>query len=151
MTNTSPSEPAVVHRPPSIINPICFEVPSDYEITANGKKLLGSAQVRKRGVVLQHGTLPLEGDLGRIGEALRFDSEAEREQVKARVRERAATVAEVLGAEVGWAQAAAALRQGFVEALNLSFDELPLSDFELGEARRLHEEKYAARGWNERL
>ncbi|MBN2469813.1 MAG: lipoate--protein ligase family protein, partial [Anaerolineae bacterium] len=26
--------------------PVCFEVPSDYEITANGYKLIGSAQVR---------------------------------------------------------------------------------------------------------
>ena len=29
-------------------NPVCFEVPSTYEITVNGKKLIGSAQARKR-------------------------------------------------------------------------------------------------------
>src|SRR6185503_4595767 len=45
---------------------ICFEVPSNYEITILGKKLIGSAQARRQGVVLQHGTLPLAGDIARI-------------------------------------------------------------------------------------
>jgi hypothetical protein len=43
--------------------PVCFEIPSDWEITFRGKKLVGSAQVRRAGGVLQHGTLPLHGDL----------------------------------------------------------------------------------------
>ena len=29
-------------------NPVCFEVPSSYEITVDGKKLIGSAQARRR-------------------------------------------------------------------------------------------------------
>ena len=36
-------------------NPVCFEVPSQYEITFAGKKLIGSAQARKKEGVLQHG------------------------------------------------------------------------------------------------
>ena len=48
--------------------PVCFEVPSNYEIVFGGKKLVGSAQMRKSGVVLQHGTLPLHGDIARISE-----------------------------------------------------------------------------------
>ncbi|MEP7357949.1 MAG: lipoate--protein ligase family protein, partial [Anaerolineales bacterium] len=60
--------------------PVCFEVPSNYEITAGlggqPRKLLGSAQVRKRGVVLQHGTLPLHGDISRIVDTLAFDTDA---------------------------------------------------------------------------
>ena len=50
---------------------VCFDTPSHYEITVTGRKLVGSAQVRRRGVVLQHGTLPLRGDLGRIFGCLR--------------------------------------------------------------------------------
>src|SRR5579859_1906151 len=38
------------------LGPVCFEVPSNYEITANGKKLIGSAQVRKDDATLQHGS-----------------------------------------------------------------------------------------------
>ena len=45
--------------------PVCFEVPSDYEIVVGGKKLIGSAQARRKGGVLQHGALPLHLVLGR--------------------------------------------------------------------------------------
>lgn len=138
-------------QPPTSILPVCFEVPSDYEITANGKKLLGSAQVRKRGVVLQHGTLPLTDDIARICEALQFESEEAREQVRARVHQRAITVREVGGREVSWAEAAEALTRGFAEALNLSFDEQPLTEAEAARAGQLRAEKYATREWNGRV
>src|SRR5438105_11355253 len=114
--------------------PVCFEVASNYEITVgNGglpRKLLGSAQVRKLSVVLQHGTLPLTGDIGRICDALVFDSEAERQRVRARVHARAVTLAEVIGREVTWDEAAAALAEGFAEALNLDWRRAPLSAHE---------------------
>ena len=45
---------------------VCFDGPSNYEISHKGRKLVGSAQVRKKNVVLQHGTLPLIGDVGRV-------------------------------------------------------------------------------------
>jgi lipoate-protein ligase A len=40
----------------------CFKEPVEGEVVAAGGKLLGSAQYRERGVVLQHGSLLLEGD-----------------------------------------------------------------------------------------
>ena len=40
----------------------CFAQPSWYEIEVQGRKLLGSAQVRRSGVLLQHGALPLSLD-----------------------------------------------------------------------------------------
>ena len=61
-------------------NPVCFQVPSAYEVTVNGRKLIGSAQVRRRGGVLQHGSLPLRGDITRICKVLRFEDEASRLQ-----------------------------------------------------------------------
>jgi lipoate-protein ligase A len=139
------------HLPPQSQNPVCFEVPSDYEITADGKKLLGSAQVRKRGVVLQHGTLPLAGDLGRICDGLRFESEAERERVRVRVLQRATTMESVLGRAVGWDEAAEAMQRGFAEALNLRLVIGELSAAERADAERLRVEKYAAEAWNARL
>src|SRR5574341_1837399 len=131
--------------------PVCFEVPSNYEITAGDKKLLGSAQVRKRGVVLQHGTLPLTGDIARICEGLRFDSDDERQRAAARVRQRATAVREVLGHEVSWDKAAAAMARGFTEALNLQLEAGALTARESELAVKLREEKYAAGSWNERV
>ena len=49
------------------VSAACFEVPSAYEIVAGTRKLLGSAQARRAGSVLQHGSLPLTGDLTRVG------------------------------------------------------------------------------------
>mgnify|MGYP001341814627 CR=1 FL=1 len=140
----------VVGRRSSVVLPVCFEVPSDYEITAGGKKLLGSAQVRKQGVVLQHGTLPLAGDIGRICEALAFTTGAERERVRERVRGRATTLGAVLGTAVSWAEAAVALQAGFAQALGLTFQTGVLSDFEREQTERLTAEKYAAESWNAR-
>lgn len=135
--------------------PVCFEVPSNYEITVGGggqpRKLLGSAQVRKQGVVLQHGTLPLTGDLGRICDVLVFASDDERRRVRARLHERATTVEEVIGRPVAWESAAAALARGFSEALNLSLVEAPLSARELALADRLRIEKYSTDEWNRRM
>jgi lipoate-protein ligase A len=73
------------------LNPVCFEVPSTYEITVDGKKLIGSAQARKKEGVLQHGSLPLTGDLTRICDALVFESESARQNAKERLLARAAT------------------------------------------------------------
>jgi lipoyl(octanoyl) transferase len=138
--------------------PVCFEVPSNYEITvgaASGgdrpRKLLGSAQVRKRGVVLQHGTLPLDGDIGRICDALVFGSEAERARVRQRVHARAASAAEVLGCAPSWQAAAQALAAGFCDALNLRLEPGSLSAREHDLAAQLRREKYASQHWNARV
>src|SRR5512139_4097803 len=86
----------------AVPNPVCFEVPSTYEITVNGKKLIGSAQARKKEGVLQHGSLPLVGDLTRICQALVFENESERDSASARLLERATTLESALGKQVGW-------------------------------------------------
>jgi len=35
----------------------CFDTPSAYEIQVQGKKVIGSAQLRRNGILLQHGTI----------------------------------------------------------------------------------------------
>jgi lipoate-protein ligase A len=137
-------------------NPVCFEVPSDYEITLNGKKIIGSAQARKKGgvdgraSVLQHGSLPLFGDIARITEVLRYPSEENRQKAAKRVRDRAATVEEGLGRRVSWEEAGDAFVRGFNEKLNIEFVEGELSDAELKAAERWMAERYAGATWTQR-
>ncbi|MFQ3534477.1 MAG: lipoate--protein ligase family protein [Aggregatilineales bacterium] len=134
------------HERAAASNAICFEVPSDYEITAYGKKLIGSAQVRKYGGVLQHGALPLSGDVADICEALIFDDETARGNAKQRVRRRALTLSEAVGAPIAWPKAAEALREGFSRAFNLSWvhaQGLP----EAETARALANSRYADATW----
>ncbi len=132
-------------------NPVCFEIPSSYEITVQGKKMVGSAQVRRRGGVLQHGTLPLHGDIGRICFALRFASEAERRDALARVRARAATAGDLLGRHVTWQEAAAAVVAGFTEALGLSFEEGHPTADEAQRAAELSRDRRAEADWTKRV
>ena len=40
----------------------CFNAPGPGEVTVGGRKLVGSAQVRQDGALLQHGSLPLRGN-----------------------------------------------------------------------------------------
>ncbi|MGD8244751.1 MAG: biotin/lipoate A/B protein ligase family protein [Anaerolineae bacterium] len=121
--------------------PVCFEMPSDYEITVGGRKLVGSAQMRSQGVVLQHGALPLFGDIARICPLLASHPDSER------VRARAVAVDEVLGRAVPWDEAAEALAAGFAEALSLALEPGPLGAEVWAEARALRREKYATAEW----
>jgi lipoate-protein ligase A len=132
-------------------NPVCFEVPSTYEITVDGKKLIGSAQARRKEGVLQHGSLPLTGDLTRICQVLVFSDEAARETAMDRLLARATTVASASGREVDWDTAAQAFVRAFEAQLGLSLEDGELSESELSRAEELVREKYAHPSWTERI
>ena len=134
-----------------IPNPVCFEVPSTYEITADGKKLIGSAQARRKGGVLQHGSLPLTGDLTRICQTLVFPDEPARQTAMGRLLARATTVESVLGREVAWETAAQAFVQAFETQLGLKLEAGELSVSELARADELIREKYSHPSWTERV
>lgn len=129
------------------LGPVCFEVPSHYEITVGGKKLIGSAQVRRREGILQHGSLPIYGDIAQICDALHYETEAEREEAKEQVRARATTLEEILGQQISWEQAADAMIAGFQQAFDIALvtDELTQEEHQLAEAH-LHE-TYAHPDW----
>ncbi|MGZ9226473.1 MAG: lipoate--protein ligase family protein [Anaerolineales bacterium] len=132
-------------------NPVCFEVPATYEITANGKKLIGSAQARKKEGVLQHGSLPLTGDITRICQALAFESTSARENASTRLLSRATTVESVLGHAVSWETAAQAFVHAFETQLGLCFEKGDLSESESKRAEELVGEKYDHPSWTERV
>ncbi len=131
--------------------PVCFEVPSNYEITVQGRKIIGSAQARRKGAVLQHGSFPLQGDLTRITGVLTFADQAERARAAERLTARALTAQEVLAAPLTWDQAASAFCRAFAQALNLELTPTSLSASELERAERLVTEKYANPQWTERV
>ncbi len=134
----------------SHINPVCFEVPSTYEITVNEKKLIGSAQARRKEGVLQHGSLPLTGDLTRICQALKFENESARENAAQRLLARATTVQSILGKEITWETAAQSFARGFESQLGINFKRGELSESESKRADELVKEKYANPAWTER-
>jgi lipoate-protein ligase A len=145
-----PAVQAVGQRKPAAdLTAVCFETPSDYEITAGGHKLVGSAQWRSQGGVLQHGTLPLDGDITRIVACLAL-SDAEREAQRRDLRTRATTLAESLGRTVPFALVAQALADGFAEALDLTLIPGELTARERALAADLRSTRYAAPDWTGR-
>jgi lipoate-protein ligase A len=131
--------------------PVCFEVPSAYEITVNGKKLIGSAQARRRDGVLQHGTLPLSGDLARITEALVFADEELRAHAALHLLERATTVETALGSQVSREAANQAFVRAFESDLGIVFQRGELAASEIARAEELVHEKYAHPSWTRRV
>lgn len=130
---------------------ICFEVPSSYEIVVGGRKLVGSAQARRHHGILQHGSIPLAGDLGRITEVLRFASPEEALQALARLNSRALTLQEALGRVLGWQDLARAVIRGFCDELALDLQPSFLTPWERDRAKELVEQRYANDAWTFRL
>ena len=148
IADSKPKEEKIL---PAMMSSVCFQHPSDYEITYHHKKVIGSAQARKKGGVLQHGAIPLFGRISRIVEVLSYRSDHDKEQAETRLRTRAATIEEILERKIYWQEMACAIRSGFEEALNLQFFTDDLNDFELSRTQQLLVEKYANDQWTMRI
>ena len=135
----------------SRLNPVCFEVPSSFEITHHGKKIIGSAQARKSGGVLQHGSLPLFGDLGRITKVLQYDGEGNRKAAEHQLAIHSTTLAAAAGRTIDWKTAAQAFIKAFSTKLDIVFEYSDPGEKELALAAELMQSKYAAQAWNHRF
>jgi len=132
-------------------NALCFENPSAYEITVDGKKIIGSAQARQKGGVLQHGSLPLTGDLGRVTEALTYPNAESRQRAAEMLGSRASTLKSALGRAVAWGAASKAFVHAFESVLNIQLKREELSVSELIRVADLVKEKYAHPDWTARI
>lgn len=135
------------------VSAACFEAPSAYEITVQGRKLMGSAQSRRAKYVLQHGSLPLWGDITRLIDVLRLEAEARR-HLRRQLADHACTLATAMGVAdeapaLQFEQVAQKIVQGFATTLNLSFQSSGPTPSELQTAARLIREQYASVAWTE--
>lgn len=131
--------PAVVERDGRSVPPDagpCFQTPAAGEVTLEGRKLVGSAQVRMGENLLQHGSVILAGDQSALARlrgsapdpfppAALFDVTEERP----------------------WRAVAAALADGLALALGGAWKQGEVVPLELSRARRLERERYAAYAW----
>jgi lipoate-protein ligase A len=133
------------------VSAACFEVPSAYEITAGGRKLMGSAQSRRQGYVLQHGSLPLTGEITRLVDLLTLSPE-EAESLRCQLGERACTLAQALDLPadsplLDFARVAQAMAHGFAQALNIDLQPGPLTPEEIRHSAELIRTQYADPAW----
>jgi lipoate-protein ligase A len=126
----------------------CFDAPSHYEVTFNGRKLIGSAQVRKEGVVLQHGSILIKFDPGRVAAVLNLPTQEAKDKLAAMLAKRAISLAEVTGREISWGEVCQALQAAFGQALGVELAADCLTAGEQSLAWELAAAKYTQDSWN---
>ena len=117
-------------------------------IAINGKKISGSAQFHKSGVLLQHGTFLLDVDLKKMFTFLRVPWAKTVSDVICVAKERITSVKQELASDILTEEAYQALVKGFQKALNVQLKEDTLTAYEQKLAEKLRNEKYKTDGWN---
>lgn len=113
----------------------CFHTPSRYEVLANGKKLVGSAQRRFKNSFLQHGSILFD-----------IDTELNGKVFGRPVLERMTCLSSLKA--IGMEDFKAALIDRFSKGMGASFEEGGLTDTEKYLRDRLFERKYSTAEWN---
>ncbi|SES09076.1 lipoate--protein ligase family protein [Salisediminibacterium halotolerans] len=116
---------------------VCFEEPSWYELLASGKKAAGSAQVRKKGALLQHGSVPITMNIEELYDMFMYRTERAKEKMRESFREKATTIADELGRTPDMEEVAAAFYSGFEKGLNVKLEPIELSKEDQDQIKRL--------------
>jgi len=117
-------------------------------LTVNGKKISGSAQSHKSGVVLQHGTLLLDVDLKKMFTFLRVPWANTLMEIINVAKHKITSLKKELGKDVSVREAYQALIDGFQKALNIQLANSELTPYEHELAEKLYREKYTTDEWN---
>ncbi len=124
--------------------PVCFDRPSAHEILLRGRKLVGSAQMRRGGGLLQHGSILIEPRIDKLLACLRrTDREGSRG-----LEEGVAGLAELGVTDLG--PIASAVGAAFAGGFGVRLVEAPLRPEEEEAARALARSKYQSARWTER-
>lgn len=117
-------------------------------LTVKGKKISGSAQSHKSGVVLQHGTILLDVDLEKMFTLLRVQWAKTCMDVVNVAKHRITSIKKEIEKAVSIEEVNDALVKGFGNALNIEIPHAELTPYEKELAEKLCREKYATDEWN---
>jgi lipoate-protein ligase A len=126
----------------------CFDSPSWYELVVEGRKVVGSAQLRQHATVLQHGSVLLDLDIDELFDCLLFTSDRMRERMKQAFAERAVSLRQLTGKLYTFEEVTAHFFKGFERGLGIRLEVGELSPDEQQMIDRLIQEKYATDAWN---
>ena len=131
--------------------PVCFDRPSAHEILLHGRKLVGSAQMRRGGGLLQHGSILIEPRIDKLTACLRLPVAvgSGAGEGSERIEDGVAGLAELGVTEP--ARIAAALGDAFAARFGVRLVAGSLGQDELAAAEALAGSKYRSADWTERL
>jgi lipoyltransferase/lipoate-protein ligase len=117
-------------------------------LTVKGKKISGSAQSHKRGVVLQHGTLLIDVDLEKMFTFLRVPWSRTCMEIVDVAKNKITSMKNELVKNVSVMEVHQALIKGFQKTLNIQLAVSQLTPYESELAEKLYKEKYTNDNWN---
>lgn len=124
----------------------CFDIPSDYEITVGGRKLVGSAQARQHGVLLQHGSILLHADVDQMVEVLRLPPTLGADMLAQRLT----ALNEMVATPLSFDAVVTALIRGLEQTWEVQLVQDELTEAEEQRATKLVKDKYGNSAWTER-
>ncbi|WP_186576108.1 lipoate--protein ligase family protein [Aquibacillus kalidii] len=127
---------------------VCFEEPSWYELIVEGKKAAGSAQTRQKGVILQHGSIPIHVDKVKLFDLFVYPNDRVKERARRAFDDKAVAINEVSNKVVTFKEARAAFKTGFERGLDINLEPFHLSPEQQQEVQDLAENKYKSNQWN---
>ncbi|WP_110955062.1 lipoate--protein ligase family protein [Anaerosinus massiliensis] len=130
------------------VSAACFDAPSYYELTVAGRKLVGSAQVRKNGVILQHGSLLLRFSAEKFVDVLKNMTPEKKVQMIELLNCRATSIEEILKRPITWQEVCRPMPEAFATALDIDLVEDQLTAEETDICNQLAAEKYSQDAWN---
>ncbi len=116
------------------------------DVTARGKKIMGSAATMKKGVLLFHAALLVDTDLNELASVLKVPGIKLKDKGIATILERVANIKALCGK--GVEEVGKAVMDGYAKELSFVYSEGGLSEREKALVDRLHREKYTKPGWN---
>lgn len=126
----------------------CFGSTSKYEIEYEGRKLIGSAQRRVKDLVLQHGSILMNGPKTELSEVMPLDSEEKIERYKRILEKNTITISEIMGREYKLTDLAEYFIKGMESVFFDDFVVSELSNAELKLINEVAEKKYSTDLWN---
>lgn len=117
-------------------------------LTVNGKKISGSSQCYKKGVVLQHGTLLVDVDLEKMFTFLKIPWAQTCMQVVDVAKNKITSLKKELHRDFSIEHVYQTLIKGFQTAFKTTLQAEELTLYERNLAERLYKEKYSTPKWN---
>lgn len=130
-----------------VFSPSCFSHPTFSDITINGKKVVGSAQMRNKIGLLQHGSILYHVSIEDIFSCFNIDEEKRRKGIELS-KKRITSLSDELGQEIGFEDIKTALKKGMEEVLQEKIIETVLTPEEIELSQNLYENKYNTYAWN---
>ncbi|NHI91391.1 MAG: lipoate--protein ligase family protein [Candidatus Lokiarchaeota archaeon] len=111
------------------------------------RKISGNAQTRRKGVILQHGTILRDYDPELMYTFLRVREGIKKEKVVHSVYQKITTIKRELKTQVDFSELERILKESFEESFKTKFLEIGLTNSEKFEAERLEKEKFNTKEW----